>query len=102
MNDTIKKIGIKRMGEMRPKAWYEPCQKKLEYTKEGWQSHYTNLSTQWEAIPLSGDFHAFKTIQIRKDGWKVYFSVLHVFLNSIRCLFFFLRYFLFNFIGYYL
>jgi hypothetical protein len=62
MNDTIKKIGIKRVGEMGPEAWYEPCQKKFEYTKEGWQSHYTDLSTQWEAILLFGDFHAFKTI----------------------------------------
>ncbi len=33
MSDTIKKMGVKKIGKMHLKAWYEPCQNKFEYQK---------------------------------------------------------------------
>jgi hypothetical protein len=62
MNDTIEKIVSKEWAKCAQKHGMNHVIKRFEYTKDVWQSHYTNLSTKWEAILLSSDFHPFKTI----------------------------------------
>jgi len=73
-DDKVKKVSIKRAGELRVEAWAGPFQKKFKNSKEGWQTHLAKASSEWDSTLRTNEFHPLKTVQVGTDKWKVSFA----------------------------
>jgi hypothetical protein len=69
-DDKVKKVSIKRAGELRVEAWAGPFQKKFKNSKEGWQTHLAKVSSEWDSTLRTNEFHPLKTVQVGTDKWK--------------------------------
>jgi hypothetical protein len=75
-NDKVKKVSIKRVGELCTEAWAAACQQKFKYNPEGWQTHMAKMISDWDATLSTHEFHPFKMVQVGNNVWEVHFYLI--------------------------